>query len=506
MRASEQLTAVFHRIDITPAGPVSLLGYFNDRVSTGVLDPLACRLAGFAARPAAAARPPGHGSRFAARRGRGPASLGAVRRLLFLQIDTCLFDTAFLWALHRALRARECGGWAEREVLVFANHTHTAPALARLYEVPRQSGYAARLVTQIASAAGQVARALAPAPMTPSARGAAFAHADGVSPAQLRAIPVSLEVARGRAEGLAFNRRWLTRDGLAITNPSRAQRAHLVGPAGPVDPELITLLFRDPEGKPVALFVSASNHTDTLGGEAVSADWTGVLEREVDRELGLAVPVFPLLGAQGDINHFDPDARRDQTCYEETQRLGRAYAEVVLASLAAARCLEPGGRGPALASRTDAVRLPGRLIPKKQLAEARHLLAEDRGSGASGALTAVELAAGAPEVKRVMARELLRQAPVRRRAYRVRLQAVRLGGVLFCAIPGEPFAELGLALKSPCSGGVPLVLPLGLAGGYYGYILPAERLAGGGYEALPMAGRLGGAAAASIVRHFRRFC
>ena len=108
MRASEQLIAVFHRIDITPAGPVSLLGYFNDRVSTGVLDPLACRLAGFAARPAAAARPPGHGSRFAARRERGhlPASLGGVRRLLFLQIDTCLFDTAFLWALHRALRAR----------------------------------------------------------------------------------------------------------------------------------------------------------------------------------------------------------------------------------------------------------------------------------------------------------------------------------------------------------------------------------------------------------------
>ncbi len=51
MRASEPpaLSAVFRTIDITPGYPVSLLGYFNDRVSTGVLDPLACRLAGFAA-------------------------------------------------------------------------------------------------------------------------------------------------------------------------------------------------------------------------------------------------------------------------------------------------------------------------------------------------------------------------------------------------------------------------------------------------------------------------
>jgi hypothetical protein len=110
---------------------------------------------------------------------------------------------------------------------------------------------------------------------------------------------------------------------------------------------------------------------------------------------------------------------------------------------------------------------------------------------------------------RVLARELLRQAPARRRSYRVPLQAVRLGEALFCAIPGEPFVELGLALKGaggPAGrpDGRPLIVPLGLAGGYYGYILPGERLAAGGYEALPASGRLGGAAAAMIVEHFRR--
>ena len=48
MRVSEpRLRAIFRRVDVTPSYPVSLLGYFNDRLSEGVLDPLHCRLAAF---------------------------------------------------------------------------------------------------------------------------------------------------------------------------------------------------------------------------------------------------------------------------------------------------------------------------------------------------------------------------------------------------------------------------------------------------------------------------
>jgi hypothetical protein len=71
-----------------------------------------------------------------------------------VQIDTCLFDQAFAWSLRRALRGRECGAWGRRELLIFASHTHTAPALARLYEAPRQERYASELVARIAAAGG----------------------------------------------------------------------------------------------------------------------------------------------------------------------------------------------------------------------------------------------------------------------------------------------------------------------------------------------------------------
>ena len=464
MRVSEpRLRAIFRRIDVTPSYPVSLLGYFNDRLSEGVLDPLHCRLAAFLGT------------------GRLPGRRAA--RLLFVQIDSCLFDQAFAWSLGRALGRRECGAWGRDEVLVFASHSHTAPALARLYEAPRQERYASELAARIAAAAGQAARSLALAP------------------------EVEVFVAGGRAEGLSFNRRWVDAHGKAVTNPSRAQRAGLVGPEGPVDPEVLSLWFRDASGAPRAAFVNAANHTDTVGGKSISADWPGALEREIGRALGADLPVFFLPGAQGNINHFDPQTERDQTCQAEALRLGRAYAEAVLAGLPAARPLAFAARHPALESSLQWVRLPGRPIPPAEREAA--LLAAEGEAGGGQALTASELAAGSVAVGRVLARELLRQAPARRRSYRVPLQAVRLGEALFCAIPGEMFVELGLALKGaggPAGRppGRPLIVPLGLAGGYYGYILPGERLPAGGYEALPASGRLGGAAAAMIVEHFRR--
>ena len=520
MRASEEppaqgLRAVFRKVDITPAYPVSLLGYFTERLSTGVLDPLYCRMAAVAAeggRPArsgpwrrgparselarlpgrarrscrSAARPaPARRDRLGRRRtgSRAPTRPAPVRRLLFIQIDTCLIENGFAWLLRRALRRPEAGRWAEREVLLFANHTHTAPALMNLYEARREERYAAGLLRVLAVEAGAAARTLAEA--SPSARAPA----------------ATVWAARGRAEGLAFNRRWLLRDGRLLTNPPRGLRAQLARTEGPVDPELDSLLFRDAAGRPLALFLGVANHADTIGGDRISADWTGVLEREICRDLGSDIPVFPLLGAQGNINHFDLSSDRDQTCYAEAQRLGRAYATAVLEALPRAEPLSAPPRRPALGCAVRRVRVPGRRIPSAELSRAKALAAAgERETGGSKPLTAVELAEGSEAVRRILAGELLRIAPGRRRACRVPLQVARLGGAVFFAFPGEPFAELGLALKGAAAArGARLAIPLGLANGYYGYILPGESLLRGGYEALSVSGSLGGCTAARLV-------
>jgi neutral ceramidase len=51
------------------------------------------------------------------------------------------------------------------------------------------------------------------------------------------------------------------------------------------------------------------------------------------------------------------------------------------------------------------------------------------------------------------------------------------------AIPGEPFVEVGLALKAVK--GYELIFPVALANGYFGYIPLPENFGRGGYETRP---------------------
>ena len=63
------------------------------------------------------------------------------------------------------------------------------------------------------------------------------------------------------------------------------------------------------------------------------------------------------------------------------------------------------------------------------------------------------------------------------------IQALKIGGVAFAGIPGEPFVEVGLALKA--IKGYDLVFPVALANGYFGYIPLLENFGRGGYETRP---------------------
>ena len=60
----------------------------------------------------------------------------------------------------------------------------------------------------------------------------------------------------------------------------------------------------------------------------------------------------------------------------------------------------------------------------------------------------------------------------------VPLQALHIGGLRICAIPCEPFAEVGLALKKRRKD----TFVIGLANGYFGYLPTARQMALGGYE------------------------
>ena len=86
--------------------------------------------------------------------------------------------------------------------------------------------------------------------------------------------------------------------------------------------------------------------------------------------------------------------------------------------------------------------------------------------------------------------------------YAVPLQAMRVGPVGFFAVPGEPFVEIGLALKRLA--GFELSVPVGLANGYFGYIPLPECFPRGGYEVKPDPAVLTGQASSTLLDALKR--
>ncbi len=419
-----QLHASFRKTDITPSRPVHLAGYFNRRLSRGVLDPLYLRLA--------LLRLEG-------------------RTLAFVAIDTC----AVLREDADEIRDRVAtAGIARREdVMVFATHLHTAPDIVGLFGLPREAEYLARLKDRIVE------------------------DLAGLEPE----IPVEVSIAKALRPGLASNRRWFLKDGRVVTNPPKLSPG-LDRPEGPVDDEVNAVAFRDGTGGVQALFVNISNHTDTVGGLEISADWPGVMERTLNELTGAEFPVLTFIAPQGNINHFDFLSGRGQTGPEEARRLGRAYAEAVAGSLGGLRPVRVEG----LEGRALDLRLEPLAVAAEDVAAAERLLGTggaEAAAASSRELTAEDLATGDEAVRRLFAAGLLEFKERGPAAYRLPLQVLKVGRVAFAAVPGEPFVEVGLALKRVP--GYDLVVPTALANGYFGYIPMAENFGRGGYETQP---------------------
>jgi neutral ceramidase len=406
------------KINITPDKPVSLLGYFNERISEGVLDPLYCRMAALA---------------------------GEKGRLLFIQLDSCLIPEDDAERMKILISA--AGAYREEEILIFTNHTHTAPALADFFKTRRESRYADWLIGRITEEA-----------------------------ALLRPEKEYItKIASSSHAGLSYNRRWYMDDGTVATNPQK-RSSRMKKPEGAVDRTLQAVIFQSKEGSLDALFVNISNHTDTIGGKMISADWTGFMESFIQGELGAEITVFPLIAPQGNINHFDFTSERNQTSYEEARRLGLAYAREVIDAM---RTCSPFS-AKILSSRSESIEIPPREVTGEQIEQAKARINDFQHEEGDRDLTSEDIFKGSRSVEQLFAEELLRFVSHRPRVYSVPLQIARLGDVVFCAFPGEPFVEIGLRLKSASGHGA--VFPVALANGYFGYIPLSECFERGGYE------------------------
>lgn len=382
-----------------------------------------------------------------------------VRTLLLRQGDVTLLCVQFDLITVPAELFAEVRKIAEKHldhpvILCSAVHCHTAPEVRR-----GRGGYDERY---IGFAAAKFEEALLQA------------AAD---------MEVCREALRGHAFnfGLSFNRRFWMKDGTVVTNPPKCS-PDILRPEGEVDPEIPMLMLRG--GRRRVLLASVCNHADTTGGNDVSGDWPGRCAAAVERELGGESMFMPLIGASGNLNHFDPQDPDPQCSVAEAGRIAAGYAGSIVAALG--KLADAGEL--ALRAVCGRIHVGARELFPEELAEAQEILRKYPPSDTANSaapLTAQDFAVKSPAVLRYFAENLLKVAESKRE-FDFEITLASVGGVLLAGVPCEPFTEIGLELRKEIFGGyAETLVSIMNNGSGTGYIPNLWNYRRGGYETTP---------------------
>ena len=417
---------------INPEVPISLAGYFNKRMWDKVLDDLEVRAVVLKS-----------GGEYAA----------------IVQFDILCINHRLYRTLEKAVKKADIKNISIKNLLVCATHTHTAPDV----NLDANSDVFIK-----------------------------FAVAKAVEALEEAAEELKVgELFGGMAQDhrFIFNRRYWMKDGSVVTNPGKLN-PDILRPEGEIDPQIPLLAIKNDEGMQL-LICSIVNHTDTIGGCGVSADWPGFLRRELEPEMAPGAMVLSLIGASGNINHFDVSTDMNQTTYAEPERIGKGYAQSIRKVWGDLQPVE--GKG--LSYHTRKVKSGLREMDPAEIAEARAIMAkypdiDVESPDSVKDLTSEDLAKGTPFALKYFANALLKLAARSGKAEFL-LSCLKFGdSAVIASLPSEPFVEIGLTLRrSIFNDRLCLVTSHGNFNGGKGfgggYIPNSWNYGRGGYESAP---------------------
>jgi len=382
------------------------------------------------------------------------------RRLCFLALDITIITEDYT-ALIRE-QASELFGIEPDALMVHAVQNHSAPPIGHFMVDPDFEGIPDEYEW---------------------IRGSEKAYSDLAAQRAVEAIglahealqPVQIGVGSGIEGRWASNRRAVRQDG-TVGMPGRSWDDPR-GPTwiryieGPMDPELGVMCVRDESLNMLAMLVNYTCHpVHVFPRPFVSSDWPGAWADELRRVHGDRCVPLVLNGACGNINPwppFDPDYGNDH------RAMGRALAETT-------------GKVVQTLEFTGEVLLDWRV---RHLPIAIRELSAEEMAWAEGILGEHPQPVWADEERTAVDRDWMAAASVysvhlmreRSETLDYEIQVLRVGDTAFVGLPGEPFVELGLAIKM-ASAAYPTYIAH-CTSHYVGYIPTPEALKRGGHEA-----------------------
>lgn len=412
-------------VDITPKKlPVLVNGHFFSRSIDKVLDPLHARCV---------------------------VMDDGQTRIAMIVIDSCLIPLEYVDSVKKMIT--EETGIPATNIMISATHCHSAPSLKKTLGTPVDEDYAAFLPGKIVHA---------------------------VARAQKNLVPAKIGWAVGNDTNNVYCRRFLMKEGTAMTNPfsDKVNDRAMMNPGvanpnkitrtGPVDSSVTVISILDREDKPLAVFANYSTHYAGVPGDVLSGDYFAVFAKEIEKKIAEQVGqenmpehfvAIMSNGTSGDANCLDflnPDRKFDH------HSVGEETAQAAMAVWPNIKYFQS---------------VPIRVVEKRITLNNRVPTSEEVQKAKDHVATLPE---GKPkDIPDVYALGtiMMENWP---KTVDIPIQAFRIGELGIAAFPAEVYGITGLEVKahSPFTP----TMNISQANGSFGYVPPPEQHALGGYN------------------------
>jgi hypothetical protein len=247
-----------------------------------------------------------------------------------------------------------------------------------------------------------------------------------------------IKLAVGEVNGISFCRNYLLKSGIVRTNPG-VGNPDIVEPYGKSDPYLPVLFFESENGKKLGLLYSFANHQDSVDGTKASGDWSSIVSYRMKDEFGMDFISVMVYGTAGNINQVDVNNKdKDYNPISCHKFLGNAVADGILKALKNTTDVD----GKISVSFSTKI-YENRVMTREEIAEQQAIfdsipLPED-----------MKLDASSPKelFDACTARRALIHTKTEKKYYTVTFQIIKIGKVMIFALPGEVFSQFGFKIK-----------------------------------------------------------